>query len=156
MGLVGNIIGAVSGLASAALEAGSNFIGGLLGAITGGAGSIIGAVKGLASSALGAFKGALGIHSDSAVMKKMGGHFVGGAVTGVEDNTPKVEAAASKMGDAASSGAGGAMKSGGGKGGKSVTVTIEKGAIVINAGGASIDEMRLAIVIEQLLATQGL
>lgn len=157
VGLVGQLLGAIGGLAASAAEAGSNFIGGLLGAISGGAGSIIASVKGLASSALGAFTGLLGIHSDSAVMKKMGGHFVGGAVAGVESETPKVSAAASKMGDAASSSAGASMKSGGGaKGGKSITVTFESGSIVIHAGSAHVDEAQLAIVIERALLSQGL
>lgn len=155
--VVSSIIDSLSGLGSGASGAASGFISGLLGGIKGGAGAIISAVKGIASSALGAFKGMLGIASPSKVMAKMGGHFTTGAAQGMDAGVPKVEASAARVGNAASDSAGGAMKSGGGaKGGKTITVHVEAGAIVIHAGGADIDETKLAIAFERALATQGL
>jgi phage-related minor tail protein len=153
-GVIDSALGAVSGFADGAIDAASSFISGLVGGISSGAGAVVDAVKNLASGALGAFKSVLGIHSPSKVMAKMGGFAAEGAAQGLDKGSDRVEASGAKLGGAMASGAAGAA--GGAKGGKgSVSVTIAAGAVTIHAGGANIDEEKLAIVLERLLASQG-
>lgn len=152
---VGGVGDALSGMASAAVEAGSNFISGLVDGIGANAGAVIDAITALAGSAIGAFKSALGIASPSKVMMKMGGFAGAGAAEGLDNSASAVEDSAASLGGGVKSGAAKGMAGAGGKGGGGKSITIEAGAIVIHAGGATITEEALAMVLERLLASQG-
>jgi hypothetical protein len=106
---------ALSGLASGAVDAASNFIGGLVQGISAGVGAVVDAVKGLASSALGAFTGAFGIRSPSTVMLEHGEENIGGAAaTGVDRAQPKMKAAMARLSDGAGAGGKGGARGQGG------------------------------------------
>lgn len=75
-----------------ALEAAGNFVLGLVQGIMTGKGPVADAVKSLASSAVGAITTALGIHSPSRVMAKLGTYTSEGFAEGVEAGAPDVKA----------------------------------------------------------------
>jgi len=118
-GIAGDVVGALSGTASAlanwpleAAKAGLNFVAGLIQAITTGTGAVADAVKGLASSAVSALFGALQIRSPSRITAKAGGHFVEGFTGEIDEGQASAQASGSGLGDAAASGL--AKSSGGG------------------------------------------
>ena len=143
MSFLGDVLASVIGDIVAAIqffdkfyEAGSNIIGGLVQGIKDGANKVVDSVSDMAHSALDKFTSIFGIHSDSKLMAKMGGHLMGGLESGIaaNDNGPK-SAMSSAMGDAPSSVAAG------GRGGGSTTVSIGPGAIVISINGSNAQEI---------------
>ncbi len=97
----------ISNWASSAWAAGTNWVMGIVGSITGGVGMVVDAVKNLASSAMSAFTGFFKIHSPSQLMADTAIHIPGGAVEGIEAGTGDVEGAMEEMSTA---GMGGASK----------------------------------------------
>jgi hypothetical protein len=115
---VGEVEDAIGNLPGMLSQAGANIIGGLVSALD--PGPFIAKMLSVAQAGLAAFTGFFGIHSDSAVMMKMGGHVVGGLTTGVEDAAPAAQAAVGAVVNPA------ALKlpsAGGGKAGKSIAFT---------------------------------
>lgn len=98
---------AISGWATSAWKAGTDWVMGIVGSITGGVGMVVDAVKNLASSAMSAFTGFFKIKSPSQLMADTAIHIPGGAVEGIEAGTGDVEDAMTEMGTA---GMGGASK----------------------------------------------
>ncbi len=155
-GIFDEAIGWLTNLADSALDAGGDFINGIINGITSGAGAVIDAVKGLASSALGAFKSALGIASPSKVMMRMGGHVAAGASEGIDRGAGQVQDSAAALGAGVKGGAAKGMAGAGGKG--------KGGGITIN-GGVHIEvphgtpsawaEEAFAAFMERLAASQG-
>lgn len=94
------IAAAIEWLGNAAAAASvwaDNLIGGLVAGIVGGVGRVVAAVKNMASSALDAFTSHFKIHSDSVVMKQMGGHITGGLETGITSTAGGPQAAMTNM-----------------------------------------------------------
>lgn len=115
---VGEVEDAIGNLPGMLSQAGANIIGGLVSSLD--PGPFIAKMLSIAQAGLAAFTGFFGIHSDSAVMMKMGGHVVGGLTTGVEDAAPAAQAAVGAVVNPA------ALKlpsAGGGKGSRNVTFT---------------------------------
>ena len=137
---------ALANWASGAVSAASNFIGGLVDGIRSGTGMVIDAITSLAGSAVGALKSALGIHSPSAVMKIQGKFTGAGMAEGLKASAHGVAQAANQMGGAAATGSASGASSGqarGGGGGKSVSVVVQPGAIVISGAGSSGEALSL-------------
>jgi len=74
-----------------------NLIDGLVSGIVSGTGAVLSAIKNLASSMTNSFKSALGIASPSRLFRAEALHVPEGAAGGIEDGTPMVEDAVSKM-----------------------------------------------------------
>ena len=160
---ISGVVAVLAGWAGQAYAAASNFIQGLVQGIMAGAGAVIGAVSSLASGAVGAFKGALGIHSKSTVMMKMGGFINQGLSHGMANDNGAVAGAAQDMAGGVVAGAsgGGAKASGCGKGGGGVTINIQPGAVVIQGAGSSgealtLTEDALALLLERVALARGL
>lgn len=153
-GFVAAVAGAVAYVTGAFASVGSAITDGLLGGLD--IGAFVSSMAGMASAGLAAFKGILGIASPSKVMAKMGGHVAAGAEQGIDKGSGRVNDSAAALGEGIAGSAGGAAGGGRGKGGKTVTVNVQPGAIVIHAGGATIDNAALADAFERALASQGL
>lgn len=148
---------AMTGWSDSAKTAATNFINGLVGGIANGVSSVVSAVKGLANSAVSAFSSTLGIKSPSRVMMRLGGFVAEGAAMGVQAGQGRVAAASTGIGAAAATGAASGAQGGGA--GRSLTLNVEPGAIVIQGGGKSaveIGEEVLAVLLEKLAMSQGL
>ncbi len=76
------------GLGQMAVEAGTNFVAGLINGITGSAGRLVESVKSMGTSALNAFKQTFGIASPSKVMMKMGDYLTLGVAAGIDRSAP--------------------------------------------------------------------
>lgn len=145
-------------------EVAKNFIAGLVKGITDGAGAVVTAVKGLASSAMNSITGALGIHSPSTVMMKLGGHVAGGLAEGIDGGAGDVAASASGLASATVKGASGAAGAAGAPGpsggGGGINVTVEAGAIVIQGGSgqgaAELTEEGVSMIFERVALGAGL
>jgi len=142
-------------------KASKGLIGGIVDGIKSGAGAIGTAMASLASGAVAAFKSALSSKSPSRVFFKVAETGIGGGVVkGLEAATPAVMRASTSMADAASEGArttsdspgepfapvtaargGGAGNGGGG----TVTVTIEDGAVRIDAPTGDAEDIATAV-----------
>jgi hypothetical protein len=109
-------VGAVMNLSSSFAAAGSALVDGFISGITAGIGRAVAAVEGLGSAAMGALKGALGIHSPSAVFAEFGGMTAEGFAQGVEGSGRPTSAVESMVATPAVGGAGG------GRGGVNVTI----------------------------------
>ncbi len=163
VGIIGSFIGdsvtALAGWAISAAEAAYNFVAGLVQGITNGAGLVVDAVKGLASAAVKGFEGSLRINSPSVVMDELGGHAATGFAQGIEGGAGDVHGAATGLAGAAAAGASASPVPSGGGGGKSVSVTVEPGAIVINgASGSSaieLTEEAISLVFERIALGAG-
>lgn len=160
---VANAFKALAEWVSGAAGAAKDFVMGLVNGLTAGAGQIVSAVTGLASKAKDAFKNALGIHSPSKVMMQLGGHVAGGVAEGIGQGAPDVHAASADLGRASFSGASKGMSGAGGAspgGGGGVSVTVEKGAIVVQGGSGEslleLTESAVALVFERAAIAQGL
>jgi hypothetical protein len=136
--------------AGAALDVGSAIIDGLMSFDPS---AFVEKMAGMASAGLAAFKRVLGIKSPSKVMEQMGGYIDEGAGKGV-DRGSKAQAAAGRLGARMAGGASGGLARGAG-GGKSVTLHVAPGALVINAGGATVTDEGLAIALERLAVAMG-
>lgn len=101
VGAMGSVVSAVSGGISRAysavsgwvgnmVSAGRNFVMGFVNGITGAIGSAVSAAANLAKKALGAAKSALGIHSPSRMMAKVGMFTAVGMANGISDNAKTV------------------------------------------------------------------
>jgi hypothetical protein len=119
------------GLVTDFYDAGSNIITGLVSGIKDGASKVVSAVEDTAHAALDKFTGIFGIHSDSKLMAKMGGHLMGGLESGIAANDNGPRSAMSDVMPSASAGA---------KGG-STSVTFGPGAIVIQINGTNASEI---------------
>lgn len=144
-----------------AYQTASDFVSGLVQGITDGAGKVIGAVTGIADGAVNAFKGALGIHSPSAVMASLGGFTSQGFAEGMESKAPDVHAAGQSVsGNAVAGASGGSAAAPSSGGGSTVTVTVEPGAISINGGSAQsvseLTEQAVSLIFERIALSQGL
>ncbi len=140
--VIGAIGGAVSFLADIVpkfLDAGANLIGGLVDGIKNGASKVVDAVKNMAHDALDKFTGIFGIHSDSKLMAKMGGHLMGGLESGIaaNDNGPQSAMGKAMGGLGSPASLPGPTSSAGG----STSVTIGPGAIVISINGSNAGEI---------------
>ncbi len=157
---------ALSEWVSSAADTAKNFIAGLVKGITDGAGMVVDAVKGLAKGAMDSITGALGIHSPSTVMMKLGGHTAGGFAEGIDGGASDVQASASGLATATVKGAAGATgapgapaPSGGGGGGGGVSVNVEPGAIVIQGAGKGVEELTeeaVSMIFERVALGAGL
>jgi hypothetical protein len=128
-----------------AVQAGANFVIGLVQAITTGQGPVADAVKALARAAIGAITGAFQTKSPSRVTSKIGGYFTQGLTGGIDDGTDDVADAAQGAGDAAIGGLGKGMRKGGkagskgdGAGGRTFSPTFNN----CNFGSMSMQEWR--------------
>lgn len=128
----------------AAIQAGADFVKGIVQGITSGASWVVAAVSALAGSAVAAFKQKLGIASPSKVMARFGVFTAQGVAQGLDAGAPEVADAAQGVGAAAvtgtTAGAGAAPR--GAAGGRSITIHVAPGAVVIH-GGASASLQRL-------------
>ena len=166
IGTIGEFVGQVAtvlmGWVDSAYEAASGFIMGLVNGIANGAGMVVDAVKGLAGKAVDGFKNALGIHSPSAVMMQLGGHTGEGFAQGIEAKSPDIHGAAQGMAGAAAIGAssGSSTSNVSNNNSKSINVTVEPGAIVINGGSGvssiELTEEAVALVWERIALGAGL
>ena len=153
-GLATSIWNALGGLATMALQAGGDFINGLIQGITSGAAAVGDAAKSVASGAVSAVTGFLGIKSPSTVMAEIGGHTAMGFAGGIGDAANDVHGASTGMAQAAAGGASNAAGGGGGgRGGASINVTI-----YIEGAGKSAEELTtemVSSVFEQYALAQG-
>lgn len=167
---VSNTIGALIGWAGGAAKAAKDFIAGLVNGIAGGASSVVKAVKGLADGAKNAFKNALGIHSPSKEMMKLGNFAGQGVAMGLDQSADQVGASSASMAGSAKDGAASGLSgggSGGGGGATTINVTVESGAIVIGGGAAGgqsgggqsaaeLTETAVALIFERIALASGL
>lgn len=119
---------AIVGWASAAYKGASEFVTGIVSAITFGKGPVADAVKALASSALSSFTSFFKIKSPSRVMMQMGGYVAEGAAVGIEEGAGGVSDAAENMAASGQSGAAKGFSRGGAKasgGGDTYNITVE-------------------------------
>jgi phage-related protein len=100
-GLPGRIGGALGGLAGRMLQAGIDAIAGLLNGLKNAAGAVIDWIKGLAGDLIDSVLGVFGIASPSKVFHGIGLNLGRGLVTGIQEITPDVMAAAARMADQA-------------------------------------------------------
>jgi hypothetical protein len=153
-----------------AIKIGENIVSGLISGLVGGIGRVVDAAKNLAHKAIGAAKGVLGIASDSKQFIKIGGYSGSGMVTGLKRSADNVASAAEGVGKAAIGGTRGAISASdyapeksdaapkAGASGKKLSVTVEKGAIVINgaSGVLELTEQALALLLEKVALAEGL
>lgn len=120
-------------------DAGTNVIGGLVDGIKSGASKVVDSVSDMANAAVDKFKSVFGIHSDSKLMHKMGGHLMGGLKTGIaaNDNGPQKAMSEAMGGNDASPVPMGKASPGSG----STLVTIGPSAIVIQVNGSNASEI---------------
>lgn len=174
-GLVGTIgsvvtksLGALVDWGLGAATAAKDFIMGLVNGITGGVGDVVNATKGLADSAKNAFKAALGIHSPSKEMFKLGAFTGQGVAQGIDSTADQVGGSAQGLGSSAKSGASDGMSGSGSGGGGAKSITINVGGITIGGQGGEggtpgpqqspleLTEIAFATVIERIILTAGL
>jgi hypothetical protein len=159
----------IKAFGSAAISIGENIVSGLISGITGGVSRVVDAAKNLGHSAIAAAKGVLGIASDSKQFMKIGGYSGSGMVTGLKRSAVHVASAAEDVGESAISGAkkpitaqayaGAKSERASSKdGGKKLSITVEKGAIVINgaSGVLELTEQAIALLFEKVALEQGL
>lgn len=101
-------IGWLSEIGAKALEAGGNFVSGLIEGITNASGELYDTVKNIALGALDKFKSFFGISSPSKVMAKMGGHMTAGLSkgirTGADSSAGAMVGAGARLGGGAAQG----------------------------------------------------
>jgi hypothetical protein len=168
--LIGGAIAAIVGLGVAistfiaiAINAGAEFINGLVAGIISGTDTVVNAVTGLAGKAKDAFKNALGIHSPSKVMMQMGVFAGQGVALGLKSTEPQVSSASASVAQA-TAGAGtaapkAASPAASGGGGNGATFNFAAGAFVIDGAGKSaegITEAMISLVFERIALSQGL
>jgi hypothetical protein len=153
-----------------AIKIGENIVSGLIGGLVGGIGRVVDAAKNLAHSAIAAAKRALGSASPSKEFIKIGQYSGSGMVMGLKRSSDNVASAAEGVGKAAIGGARGAISASdytpaksdaapkAGASGKKLSVTVEKGAIVINgaSGVLELTEQALAMLLEKVALAEGL
>lgn len=146
--------------AAGAVKLGSDFVMGLVNGISSGVSLVTNAVTNLANSAEKAFKETLGIASPSKKMFKAGGFAGEGAALGIESKETEVHAASSSLGGATSSGfAAGSGESNSSSSGGGVSVVVEAGAIVIQGGSGSAEQLTeeaVSMIFERVAMAQGL
>lgn len=163
IGLIGGAIDNFDNIAAAASQAGSNIITGLGNALQSGSAWVIAIAAAVATGIIGAITGPLKISSPSRVMMKLGDYTMQGLALGIEGGQGDVEAAAQGAGMATVSGTQkGAADAGGGQGGgRGIHLTLEEGAVQINATGDPSEvrgmvEEAFAVLLERLAAKAGL
>lgn len=164
IGLIGGAIDNFDNIAAAASQAGSDIITGLGNALQSGAAWVIGIAAAVATGIIGAITGPLKISSPSRVMMTLGDYTMQGLALGIEGGQGGVEAAAQGAGMATVTGTqkGAADAGGGGQGGgRGIHLTLEEGAVQINATGDPSEvrgmvEEAFAVLLERLAAKAGL
>lgn len=139
IGIFVDVESALVGLIANFFDAGANLIGGLVEGIKSGASKVVSSVENIGQAALDKFTGMFGIHSDSRLMMKMGGHLMGGLSTGIAANDAGPEKAMSQVVGGVAGGATPASASA--SPGGSTSVTIGPGAIVISINGTTAQEI---------------
>lgn len=145
--LTSTIVEAVATLPANLRDIGRMTINGLVDGFEAMKGRLSAAVDSIKENVVGRLKSLLSIHSPSRVMAELGGYTAEGFAVGIERGAPQV-ASATKNGMVtptlrATVGASGS----GGRG----SVTIESGAVQINATGSDVDADRLAALVEERL-----
>ena len=161
--MIGNLAGDGATIAA-------NFIAGLVDGIKAGYAAAVAAVTGLGDKIKDGIKGVLGIHSPSRVMLELGGHVAGGFAEGIDMGAGRVGAAAGAMGAVANDNAISAAaytpsqapasvtSSSSASSDRSLTVTVEPGAIVIQGAGKGVEELTeeaVSIIFERVALAQG-
>lgn len=145
--------------AESASTLGTDFVNGLVNGIVNGYHVVTDAVGGLADSAKNAFKSALGIASPSRVMMQMGGFAGEGIAQGLENSQAEVHAASGSLASATQSGfAAGGSSANSSASGAGVVVTVEAGAIVIQGGAQSAEELTeqaVTLIFERVALAKG-
>jgi hypothetical protein len=139
-----------------AKDAAANFINGIIDGINKGIAAVKSAVNKLAGALPKALADKLEIHSPSRVMMRLGEQTGEGYAQGVEKKGGRASTAVTSLASSAQSGASGGERGGG----KSLSITVEKGAIVVQGGGGEtlleLTETGLARLLERLALKEGL